>query len=159
MDAEVRHGHRLETVGTEVKSGRAVGLAASAFAASLLLTGGVSGQAYAQTELTARVDELFAASDTDDAPGAGAGAVEEGRIVCARASGGPTLADGAPVPPSPVLKLGSISKQFVAMCIAILAEQGKLSFDDDIRAHLPEMRDYGETLTIRHLLHHTSGTR
>lgn len=159
MDAEVRHGHRLETVGTEVKPGRAVGLAASAFAASLLLTGDVSGQAYPQTELTARIDELFAEWDTDDAPGAAVGVFEEGRIVYARGFGVANLDYGIPLTPKSVLRIGSISKQFVAMCIAILAEQGKLSFDDDIRAHLPEMRDYGETITIRHLLHHTSGIR
>ena len=142
-----------------MKSGRAVGLATSAFAASLLLTGGISGQAYPQTELTARVDELFAEWDTDDAPGAAVGVFEEGRIVYARGFGVANLDYGIPLTPKSVLRIGSISKQFVAMCIAILAEQGKLSFDDDIRAHLPELQDYGETITIRHLLHHTSGIR
>ena len=139
--------------------GRAAVVAASAFAASLLLSGAASGQTYPRTELTAQVDELFAEWDSKDAPGAAVGVFKEGRIVYARGFGVANLDYGIPITPQSVLRIGSISKQFVAMCIAILAEQGRLSFEDDIRAYLPEMRDYGETITIRHLLHHTSGIR
>lgn len=146
-------------MGTEVKHGRAAVVAASALAASFLPLVGASGQAYPQTELTAQVDELFAEWDTEDAPGAAVGVFKDGRIVYARGFGVANLDYGIPITPQSVLRIGSISKQFVAMCIAILAEQGRLSFDDDIRDYLPEMRDYGETITIRHLLHHTSGIR
>ena len=59
---------------------------------------------------------------------------------------------GIPVTPQSVLRIGSISKQFVAIRIAILAEQGRLSFDDDIRTYLPEMPPYGERITIDDLL-------
>src|SRR5690606_15791530 len=54
---------------------------------------------------------------------------------------------------------GSVAKQFTAFGIALLADRGELSLDDDIRAHLPEVPDFGDTIRIRHLLHHTSGLR
>ena len=134
-------------------------VAGSALAASFFLSASASGQAYPRTELTAQVDELFAEWDTEDSPGAAVGIFKDGRIIYARGYGIANLDYGIPITPQSVLRIGSISKQFLAMCIAILAEKGKLSFDDDIRAYLPEMPDYGEPITIRHLLHHTSGIR
>ncbi|MCJ7626403.1 MAG: beta-lactamase family protein, partial [Anaerolineaceae bacterium] len=64
-----------------------------------------------------------------------------------------------PVKPDTVFQIGSISKQFTAAAIALLARDGKLDLDDDIRKYLPEVPDLGETITIRHLIHHTSGLR
>jgi len=55
--------------------------------------------------------------------------------------------------------IASISKQFVAFSILMLEEQGKLTLDDDIRTYLPEFPDYGTTITLRHMIHHTSGIR
>ena len=139
---------------------RAAIVAASAFAASFLLSNSASGQAYPRTELTAQVDELFAEWDTEVSPGAAVGIFKDGRIVYAQGYGVANLDYGIPMAPHSVLRIGSISKQFIAMSIAILAEQGRLSFDDDMRTYLPEMPDYrGEPITIRHLLHHTSGIR
>ncbi len=134
-------------------------LAGFALAAAFALPVRASSQAYPPTELTARVDELFAEWDTEDSPGAAVGIFKDGRLVYARGYGVANLDYGIPMTPRTVLRIGSISKQFVAMCVAILAEQEKLSFDDDVRAYLPEMPDYGEPITIRHLLHHTSGIR
>ena len=57
------------------------------------------------------------------------------------------------------VRIGSTSKQFTAAAIALLAQEGKLSLDDDIRTHLPDMPAYGQPVTIRHLLLHTSGLR
>jgi len=136
-----------------------VAIVAAALSASAPLPAQASRQAYPQTELTAQVDELFAPWDTEGSPGAVVGIFKDGRIIYARGYGIANLAYGIPLAPQSVLRIGSISKQFVAMCIAILAEQERLSFDDDIRAYLPEMPDYGEPITIRHLLHHTSGIR
>ena len=128
-------------------------------AAAFILSDSASGQAYQRSELTAQVDELFGEWDTEDSPGAALGVYKEGRIIYARGYGTANLEYGIPMTSQTVLRIGSISKQFVAMCIAILVEPGKLSFDDDIRAYLPEMSDYGQPITIRHLLHHTSGIR
>jgi CubicO group peptidase (beta-lactamase class C family) len=55
--------------------------------------------------------------------------------------------------------VASVSKQFTAFAIAMLADRGKLTLDDDIRTYLPEVPDFGKTITIRHLVHHTSGLR
>jgi len=127
--------------------------------ASLLLFSGASGQSYSQTELTDQVDDLFSQWNQENAPGATIGIYQDGKIVYARGYGTANLDHNIPLTPGSVLRIGSISKQFMAMCAAILAEQGKLSLDDDIRMHLPEMPDYGKPVTIRHLLHHTNGIR
>ena len=118
-----------------------------------------SGQSYPQTELTDRVDELFAQWDKESTPGATIGIYQDGETVYAQGYGTANLDHNIPLNPGSVLRIGSISKQFMAMCVAILAEQGHLSLDDDIRLHLPEMPDYGKPVTIRHLLHHTNGIR
>ena len=114
-------------------------------------------QAYPHTRLTSAVDDLFEQWDKGDSPGAAVGIFKDGRILYARGYGVANLDYAIPMTPHTVVRIGSISKQFVAMCIALLAEQEQLTFDDDIRTYLPEMPDYGEPITINHLLHHTSG--
>ncbi len=105
------------------------------------------------------VDALLAEWDRPDSPGAVVGVFHNGEIVHARGYGAANLDHGIPLTPRSVLRVGSISKQFVAMGIALLAEEQQLALGDDIRAYLPEMPDYGSPITIRHLLHHTSGIR
>ena len=107
-----------------------------------------SGQSYPQTELTDRVDELFAQWDKESTPGATIGIYQDGETVYAQGYGTANLDHNIPLNPGSVLRIGSISKQFMAMCVAILAEQGHLSLDDDIRLHLPEMPDYGKPVPI-----------
>ena len=63
------------------------------------------------------------------------------------------------ITPSTVFPLASVSKQFTAFAIAMLADRGKLSLDDDVREYLPEVPDFGRPITLRHLIHHTSGLR
>ena len=138
---------------------RTIIIAGSVLVAWLLLADSTSAQAYPRTELTIQVDELFAEWDGETSPGGVVGIFMDGRIIYSKGYGVANLDYDIPITPQSVLRIGSISKQFVAMCIAILAEQGKLSFDDDIRTYLPEMPDYGNQITIRHLLHHTSGIR
>ena len=64
-----------------------------------------------------------------------------------------------PITPQSVFRVGSVSKQFTAMCIALLVEQGKISLNDDIRNYLAEMSEFDSPVMIRHLVHHTSGIR
>ena len=64
-----------------------------------------------------------------------------------------------PLTPRSVFHVASVSKQFTAAAIHLLAQDGKLSLDDEVRKHVPELADFGEPVTIRHLLHHTSGIR
>lgn len=64
-----------------------------------------------------------------------------------------------PIGPSTIFHIASESNQFTAFCIVLLAQQGKLSLDDDIRKYLPELPDFGKKITIRNLIYHTSGLR
>ena len=69
------------------------------------------------------------------------------------------LEHDVPIRPSSVFYIGSVSKQFVAACMLLLDEQGKIDLDADVRTYIPEFPDYGYKITIRHLIHHTSGVR
>lgn len=106
-----------------------------------------------------RVAQLFAAWDRKDAPGATVAVVQHGKIVYKNGFGSANLEYGIPNTPSTVFHIASVSKQFTCFAIAMLADQGKISLDDDIRKYLPEVPDFGKTITIRHLCHHMSGLR
>ena len=64
-----------------------------------------------------------------------------------------------PITPSTVFHVASVSKQFTALAVALLVADGEVSWDDDIRRHVPELPDFGKPITLRHLAHHTSGVR
>lgn len=109
--------------------------------------------------LTAKVDELFANWDKPDSPGASLAVIKKGEVIYRKGYGSAHLEYDIPITPSTVFHVASVSKQFTAFAIAMLADQGGLSLDDDIRKHLPELHDFGRTITIRHLVHHISGMR
>jgi CubicO group peptidase (beta-lactamase class C family) len=108
---------------------------------------------------TARVDALFAAYDRDDSPGCAVGIYRDGQIAYARGYGLADLERRVPITPRTVFDLGSTSKQITAAGVILLAQEGKLSLDDDVRRWIPELPQYQRPITIRHLLHHTSGLR
>ncbi len=116
-------------------------------------------QAYPHSEVTDKVDALFTQWDKDNSPGAALGIFKDGRIIYARGYGMANLEYDIPNSPQSVFRIGSLSKHFTAMCIALLIEQGKISKSDDIRRYLPEIPDYGKPITIGNMLHHTSGLR
>jgi len=105
------------------------------------------------------IDTLFEKWDKPDSPGAAVAVLKEGEILYKQGYGSAQLEYGIPITPETIFHVASVSKQFTAFSIAMLADEGKLSIDDDIRKHLPEVPDFGETITIRHLIHHTSGLR
>ncbi len=105
------------------------------------------------------VDKIFAGWDKPDSPGCALGIIEDGRFIYKRGYGMANLEYGIPLTSQSVFRIGSTSKQFTAMCIVLLEEEGQLSLDDNLREYFPEMSDYAESITIRHLLHHTSGVR
>ncbi len=105
------------------------------------------------------VDRLFAEWDSAESPGCALGVVRNGRFIYQRGYGMANLDYDIPNSPTMVYYIGSDSKQFTAASIGLLALEGRLSLDDDIRKHIPEMPDYGTPITIRHLIHHTSGIR
>lgn len=109
--------------------------------------------------LEARVDKLFAEWDRWDSPGAAIAVLKDGEVVYARGYGSAQLEYDIPITPATVFHVASVSKQFTAFAVSLLAERGKLSWDDDVRKHIPEVPDFGKTITLRHLVHHTSGLR
>ncbi len=110
-------------------------------------------------EAAKKADAFLSQWDKNDMPGCATGAIRDGRLVYKRAFGMANLDYDIPNTTSTLFNLASSSKPFTAMSIALLAQQGKLSLDDDIRKYLPEMPKYEDTITIRHLIHHTSGIR
>jgi CubicO group peptidase (beta-lactamase class C family) len=116
--------------------------------------------AYAETpDHTARIDELFAEFTQPGSPGAAVSVIHEGEVIFSKGYGLANLELQVPITPQSVFYLGSVSKQFVAASIALLEQEGKLSLDDDVRKYVPELPDYGTPITVRHLVHHTSGLR
>ena len=113
----------------------------------------------AAADVKGRVDAVFRDFDRSDSPGCALGVYRDGRIVYERGYGMANLELGVANAPQTVFDIGSTSKQFTAFSIHLLAQEGKLSLDDDIRKWVPEIPSYGPTVTIRHLLHHTGGLR
>lgn len=106
-----------------------------------------------------KVDKVFAQWDKPDSPGCELAVIKDGQIVYKRGYGMANLEHNIPMSPASIMDTGSVSKQITAMAIALLAEQGKISLDDDVRTYLPEIPQYEAPITIRHLIHHTSGIR
>ena len=106
-----------------------------------------------------RVDQIMAAYARPGTPGAVVGVVRGGELSFARAYGSANLTHSVPFRVETLTNIGSTSKQFTAFAINLLAQRGELELDDDVREHLPELPDLGQTVTIRHLLTHTSGYR
>lgn len=104
------------------------------------------------------IDSLFA-SYTDNTPGVAVVITRNGEVIFRRGYGLANLEYGIPITPQTVFNVGSVSKQFTAFAIYLLAEQGKLSLDDDIRRYLPELPKFGKPITIKHLCYHTSGLK
>jgi CubicO group peptidase (beta-lactamase class C family) len=127
--------------------------------AAIAGAGPLAGQAGLPGDVTRRIDTLFARFERPGSPGCALGVYRDGRMVYARGYGSAQLELDVPITPATVFDIGSTSKQFTAMSILLLAKDGRLSLDDDVRRFLPELPSYGRPITIRHLLHHTSGLR
>lgn len=106
----------------------------------------------------ADIDSLFQ-NFGPEGPGCSVGVARSGQPATLRAYGSADLEHTVPNAPDTIFESGSVSKQFTAAAILLLAEEGKLALTDDIRKYLPEMPDYGTPITINHLLSHTSGLR
>ena len=92
-------------------------------------------------------------------PGCAVGVRTKDDETVERAYGMADLEHEIPNRASTIFEAGSVSKQFTAAAVMLLARDGKLSLDDPVRKYLPELPDYGTSLTIRHMLNHTSGLR
>jgi CubicO group peptidase (beta-lactamase class C family) len=136
-------------------------------AAILLFSAGslLAGAAFANKnaidagDLERKVDQVFAAYNKPDSPGCALGVVRDGEFIYRKGYGTASLELGVPLTPQSVFYMGSVSKQFTAASVVLAAEQGFLSLDDDVRKYVPELPSYGKAITLREMLHHTSGFR
>jgi CubicO group peptidase (beta-lactamase class C family) len=117
------------------------------------------GQEASHDERHARVDSIFSAYARTDAPGCAVSVMKAGRILYARGYGMADVAHGIPLTAQTPTIVASTSKQFTALAILLLERDGKLRLDDDVRRYVPEVPDFGHSITIRALLNHTSGLR
>ncbi|MCY4374433.1 MAG: serine hydrolase, partial [Spirochaetaceae bacterium] len=106
-----------------------------------------------------RVDALFASWTGPRTPGCAVSVMRGGDLLFARGYGAANLEYDVPIMPSTVFHVASVSKQFTALAVALLVADGEVSWDDDVRRHVPELPDFGAPITLRHLAHHTSGIR
>ena len=107
----------------------------------------------------ASLDRIFSDWSSKDGPGCSAAASQDGRTVYEAGYGSANLEADVPITPASIFHAASVSKQFTAMAVMLLAHEGKLSLDADIHTYLAELPDYGQRITMRHLLNHTSGLR
>src|SRR5688572_17702029 len=99
-----------------------------------------------------RVDQLLALFAGSTTPGVVVGVVQDGKLAFTRAYGMANLSHAVPFTAGTISNIGSVTKQFTAMGILLLQADGKLALDDDIRKHVPELPDFGATITLRNLL-------
>lgn len=107
----------------------------------------------------AEADAAFAKFDSTTSPGCSAAVAKDGKLIYSRGYGMANLDHNVPITTQTPFHVASVSKQFTAASIILLAQDGKLSLDDDVRKHLPEVPDFGTTITLRQMIHHTSGLR
>lgn len=111
------------------------------------------------TPTTEQIDAIFSNYNNPETPGAAMAVVHKGQVIFKKGYGSANLEYDIPISPSTVFHVASVSKQFTVFAIMLLAEDGKLSLEDDIRKHIPEVPDFGKKITLRHLANHTSGLR
>lgn len=107
--------------------------------------------------LTQKMDALLQETYAPDKPGAAVIVMKAGQVLLREGYGMANLELNVPVEPHMVFRIGSVTKQFTAVCILMLLEEGKLSLQDEITRFLPDYPTQGRKITIEHLLTHTSG--
>jgi CubicO group peptidase (beta-lactamase class C family) len=117
-----------------------------------------NGPVALESSKAARVDTLVEKFDHPDTPGVVAAVYRAGEIVYMKAAGMADLEHEDRLKPNSVFDIASMSKQFTAMAVVLLQQDGRLSLDDDIRKYVPEVHTDGKAVTIRQLLQHTRMT-
>lgn len=124
-----------------------------------LFINGISCFAQLSQVQTQQIDSIFLSWNQPNHPGGSIGVMQNGEIIYSKAFGLASMEYLVPNTPNTVYNIASVSKQFTSMGILLLEKAGKLSIDEDIRTYLPELPDFGEKITLRHCMHHTSGMR
>ncbi len=109
--------------------------------------------------LREQTDKIFAKWDSTASPGCALSVIGDGQIIYKRGYGMANLDHDVPITAETAFHVASVSKQFTAAAILLLAQDGKLSLDDDVRKFITELPDFGVRISIKHLIYHTSGLR
>jgi CubicO group peptidase (beta-lactamase class C family) len=118
------------------------------------LTVGAAGEPGALAE---SIDAIFESYTEGNRPGCAAGVIRNGKYIHKTGYGLANLEHEIPITSKSVFRIGSVSKQFTAMAIALLAERGDLDLDADVHTYLPDLMDYGHKVTVRQMVHHLAG--
>ena len=113
--------------------------------------------AFADGKLSLSIDRLFADINQAAEPGCAVGVIHDGQYIHKNAYGLANMEHRVPLTEKSVFRVGSVSKQFTAMSIAILAERGEVDLDTDVHAYLPDLMDYHHKVTVRQMVHHIAG--
>ena len=115
-------------------------------------------QSYAEDKrLKEGVNKIMSHIDVTSMPGCNVGVIQDGTLTHKAGYGLANLELGIPLDGNQVHRMASVSKQFTGMAVLLLADEGKINLDDDIRKHLPELRNYDHKVTINSMLGHFSG--
>lgn len=126
---------------------------------TILLTLSAGAQSLSTKQLTAEFDKILSEQFKPDETGCAALVAKNGQVIYRKAFGLADLELNVPMQPDMVFRIGSVTKQFTAIAILQLMEQGKLSLQDEITKYLPDYPMHGHSITIEHLLTHTSGIK
>lgn len=110
-------------------------------------------------DYAAAMDRIFSDYSKPGSPGAAVAVIKDGAVAFSRGYGLANLEYDKAISPETVFHVASVSKQFTCFAICLLKHRGLLDYDDDVRRHLPYVPDFGQTISIRHLMHHVSGLR
>jgi len=138
---------------------RIAGLALTLFVLSALAAPAVAAPRADDEALAKRIDAVMSEVYKPGEPGAAVIVRKDGRTIFRKGYGMADLELGVPVEPDMVFRLGSITKQFTAVSVLMLAAEGKLALGDPITKYLPDVPTGGKTITVEHLLTHTSGIK
>ena len=123
----------------------------------MAMTISAKATAVLSADTTARIDSLFSSFDHPNAPGASIMVIHNGKPIFAKGYGLANLETKTPCTTNTNFRLASVTKQFTAMAVMMLAERKQLSLGEPLTAFFPGFPDYGKAITVRHLLTHTSG--
>ncbi|MEW6207172.1 MAG: serine hydrolase [Acidobacteriota bacterium] len=142
------------------KSAKLISILSLFFALFIASPSSVTAQSAAHgNHLAAAIDEVCAKAFKPDEPGAAVIVVKDGKVIFRKGYGMANMELGVRIEPDMIFRIGSVTKQFTAVAILMLMEQGKLSLDDEITKYLPDYPTQGHRITIEHLLTHTSGIK
>lgn len=134
-------------------------LASCLLAFSLAAAHGAQAQTSVHGQAGRQIDAVFSKYISNETPGCVVSVIQNGSVLYEQTYGLANLEWKLPNTIDTVFDIGSVSKQFTAFAILLLAQDGRISLDDDIRKYLPEIPNYGQVIQIHHLLNHTSGLR